>query len=168
MLGRIDLKPGRYELRLSTKFDKLGSVYADIDVPDFAKEPLSMSGVLMSVTPGVAVAPAELLTPIVPVLPTTERAFARTDRVAAFLRVYQGGGAKIAPTTIAIRIVDDHDKTVIDQTDTLGVDRFATARAADQRFALPLTELAPGEYLLTFEVTMGKATARRDVRFSIR
>lgn len=171
LLARIDLKPGRYELRISAHsatLDKLGSVYADIEVPDFAKAPLSLSGVLMSLTPGVPVAPAEALSGVVPVLPTTERAFARTDRVSAFLRVYQGGGAKIAPVSVAIRIVDDHDKTVIDQKDPFGVDRFATARAADERFALPLAQLAPGEYLLTFEATMGKAVARRDVRFSVR
>jgi len=171
LLAHVNVKPDKYELRISAHsatLDTLGSVYADVEVPDFAKAPLSMSGVLLSVTPGVPVAPAEALSAIVPVLPTTERTFARTDRVSAFLRVYQGGGGTLAPVRLSIRIVDDHDGTALEQTDALGRDLFGRTRAADERFPLPLTRLAPGEYLLTFEAAVGRTTARRDVRFSVK
>jgi VWFA-related protein len=170
-LSRIDLKPGRYELRLSahsTTFDKRGSVYVDVDVPDFVKAPLSLSGVMLSATPGVPVAPADLLRGMAPVIPTSERTFSRVERVSAFLRVYQGGNAKLAPVTLAIRIVDPHDATAFERTDTLGVDSFAAARAADVTLPLPLIQLAPGEYLLTIEATLGKVTSRREVRFTVR
>jgi VWFA-related protein len=171
LLARIDLKPGKYQLRLSAHsamLDRYGSVYADIEVPDFEKAPLSMPGVMLSVVPGAPVAPAEALRALVPVIPTTEREFQRIERVSTFLRIYQGGKDRVAPVALAIRIMDDHDKTVVEQSETLGVDRFATARAADQSFALPLPQLSPGQYLLTFEATMGKATTRRDVRFAVR
>ena len=51
ILHRVDLpKPGRYELRLSTHSSaraKDGSVYVTADVPDFAKDPLSLSGIVI-------------------------------------------------------------------------------------------------------------------------
>jgi VWFA-related protein len=170
-LTRMDLKPGRYELRVSTHssaFDLQGSVYADVDVPDFAKAPLSMSGVVLGATPGLAAAPADALGAIVPVSPTAEREFARIDRVAAFLRVYQGSKNRLAPVKLTTRIVDGHGANALENSETLGVDRFPTARAAESRFTLPLAQLSPGEYLLTFEAALDKTTARRDVRFKVR
>jgi VWFA-related protein len=171
LLARMDLKPGRYQLRISahsTTLDTRGSVYADVEVPDFDKEPLTLSGVLMSVLPGEPIAPAEALSGVVPVIPTTEREFTRFERASAFLRVYQGGKEGPAPVSLAIRIVDGNDRTMVSQSEVLAPDRFATARAADERFTLPLTQLPPGGYLLTLDATMGKATARRDVRFNVK
>jgi len=169
LLARIDLKPGRYELRVSAKsssLDKLGSVYADVDVPDFQKAPLSMSGVLLSVTPGVPVAPAEALSAIAPMAPTTERTFLRVERVAAFLHVYQGG--RPAPVTLTRRILDANDATAVEETTTLAVEQFTAARSADVTFPLPVARLAPGEYLLRFEAAMGSHHVRRDVRFTVK
>jgi hypothetical protein len=171
VLTRMDLKPGRYELRISTHsaaFDKQGSVYADVEVPDFAKAPVSMSGVVLSATPGLTVAPAEALSAIIPVLPTTAREFARGDRVAAFLRVYQGGGGRLAAVTLAGRIVDGQGAVVQEKTDTLGVESFGPSRAVDCSLPLPLAQLAPGEYLMSFEAARDKTTVRRDVRFKVR
>ena len=41
-------------------------------------------------------------------------------------------------------------------------------RAADVRFDIPIIRLPAGEYLLTFEATLEKTTARRDLRFTVR
>jgi hypothetical protein len=137
-------------------------------VPDFEKEPLTLSGLLLSLLPGEPIAPAEALSGVVPVMPTTEREFTRFERASAFLRVYQGGKDAPAAVSLAIRVVDGQDRAIVNQADTLGPDRFATNRAADVRFTLPLAQLPPGDYLLTFEATMGKATARRDARFKVK
>ena len=52
---------------------------------------------------------------------------------------------------------------------TFAAARFETAtRGVDYPVTLTLATLPPGEYLLSFEARAGKATARRDVRFSIR
>jgi hypothetical protein len=57
----------------------------------------------------------------------------------------------------------------VDKTETLAADRFTgPARSVDYRFTIPITTLVRGAYLLTFEVTAGAASARRDVRFSVR
>jgi VWFA-related protein len=170
VLARLDLpKPGKYEVRLSAHSnaaDTRGSVYVDVDVPDYRKEKLSLSGVVLnSALPAGPVAPARLLREILPVTPTSERTFATSDIVTAFMRVYQGGSDKIAPVTMKVTIVDGAGKSVATQSDTIAADRFSSDRASDFQFRLPLTTLVPGEYLLTFEASAGKFTARRDVRF---
>jgi hypothetical protein len=71
ILSRLDLKPGRYNLRFATERasdGKTGSVYTDIVVPDFAKAPLSMSGVALEAVPGVVPGAKEVAAPILPVL----------------------------------------------------------------------------------------------------
>jgi hypothetical protein len=171
LLAQLPLKPGRYRIRASAQsstLDKLGSVYADVDVPDFAKEPMSLSGVAVTVVPGQPVAPSDLFTQLMPVLPTTARDFARYERPTAFLRVYQGGTTPLASASLTTRIVDATDKVIVEQQDTLGTDRFSEVRSADVRFNLPVAQLLSGEYLLSFQVTQGKETARRDVRFSVK
>src|ERR1019366_3394548 len=57
VLSRLDLKPGQYSLHFaahSTLQDKTGSVYSAVDVPDFEKDPMSLSGVVVSASPATA------------------------------------------------------------------------------------------------------------------
>ena len=47
----MDLPPGRYQLRIGvvdTDSKRTGSVHFDLDVPDFASEPLMMSGLVLT------------------------------------------------------------------------------------------------------------------------
>jgi hypothetical protein len=172
VLARIEVpKPGKYELRLSAHSaaaDTRGSVYVDVDVPDFRKAKLSLSGVVLnSALPSAPVAPPRALRDIVPLAPTTERAFRTSDIVTAFLRAYQGGDDKLAPVALKIQILDAVGKSVLDRTETIDGARFTHERAADYQLRLPLSTLTTGDYLLTFEATSGKITARRDVRFQV-
>jgi VWFA-related protein len=172
LLSKFALKPGRYELRLGahrTTDDLWGSVYADVDVPDFAAAPLSLSGVMIETSPAIAAAPRAELAALVPIVPTASREFSATDRAAGFLRVYQGGAGAVVPATVAVRIVNERDERVVETTDTIAADRFdASTRAADYRFLVPTTSLPAGEYLLTFDVTAGVVTTARTVRFTMR
>ncbi|HEX5070694.1 MAG TPA: VWA domain-containing protein [Vicinamibacterales bacterium] len=173
VLARLDvLKPGPYHLRLSAHSvasDTRGSVYIDVDVPNFRKDKVSLSGIVLNSALGaVPVAPLRLLRDIVPVVPTTERAFVTSDIVMSFLRVYQGAGEKIVSVPLKISIQDAAGKSVFTKTETLAADRFSAEHSADYQFRLPLATLKGGEYLLTFETTVGKVSARRDVRFTVR
>ena len=171
LLARLDLPPGRYELRMSAhsaSLDKNGSVYADLVVPDFAKEPLSLSGMVLSATPGLSAAPKDAFATLLPVVPTSQREFYRSDRVTAMVRAYQGGKAAASPVSLTVRVLDDQGAAKFDATETLAADQFTTDRAADYQLDVPLAKLARGEYLLTIEATMGKNTVRRDVRFSVK
>jgi VWFA-related protein len=169
--ARMELKPGRYQLRLgvhSAALGKSGSLYHDIDVPDFAKEPVSLSGIVLHATPPVTSASMakDKLAAFLPVSPTTQREFTK-HQATAFLRVYQGGRSAPAPVTLNVSVVDGRDVRVFGASETLGADRFGPARAADYRFELPLERLKPGSYLLAVDVTRGSAAARREVPFIV-
>ena len=109
-----------------------------------------------------------LLRDVIPVVPTTERSFAPSDPVTAFLRLYQGGNDKLTAVPLKIQIQDAAGKAVFEKAESIGADRFSAERAAEFQLRLPLPTLTAGEYLLTIEGTTGKAVARRDVRFQVR
>jgi len=176
-LLRLDLAPGRYQLRVaaeSSLLRKSGSVYTDVDVPDFTKDGVTMSGLLISVTPGAPSAPKDGLRDLLPVTPTSERLFTREDKVSAMLRLCQGGKKPLVPVTLVLRIVDARNATVFEDTATLGPERFSAGRLADYRVDLPTAALRPGRHLLTLESAPaagrrpGTAAIRRDVQFSMR
>jgi hypothetical protein len=144
-LARIDLPPGRYQLRLAahnSTSNKDGSVFADVTVPDYANIPFSASPIVLSATPGRASAPKDLLTPLLPFVPTAEREFAKTDRVASLLRLYQSGQKPIEAVNLSIRVRDSADQLKVDEKQTIGVDRFTgVERPADT----PTTSPSPGQ-----------------------
>jgi hypothetical protein len=168
---RIDLKPGRYELRVaadSRTQSKSGSVYYSLDVPDFWKLPLSLSGIVVNVTPPVQGAQSAEVAAILPFSPTTQRELGAGHAASAFVRVYQGGSKRLAGVTVRMRILNEVDAEVAGATEHLGADRFGTTRTADYRFDLP-AHLPPGDYVAIVEATApGVPPVSRSVRFSRR
>jgi VWFA-related protein len=170
VVSQLRLKPGRYQLRVaahSSILGKSGSVFYDIDVPDFSKAALSMSGVVLAVTPTPMSVPKDRLKSLLPITPTAERLFARGDQISAFLRIYQGGRAPLLSVPVGVKIVDANGSVVYETTETLAPERFATGRSADYRLNLPVADFEPGPHLLTLEASLGKTHVSRAVRFSI-
>ena len=171
VLSQLDLKPGRYELRLaadSSMQQKSGSVFCDVDVPDFARSALTLSGVVLTVTPGIVAAPKDKLAALIPVVPTTARAFSSDEQVSAFLRLYQFDKGPVGFVSVSVDVVDAEGVRHSGRRETLGAEAFTSDRAADYRIDLPIAELPPGEYLLTIEARKAQTSVRRDVRFRIR
>ncbi len=172
VLSRIDLNPGRYELRLSahsTRDDKIGSVYADVDIPDFSKAPVALSGVLIEASATPPVAPRDALASLAPIVPTALRVFDRRDHASAFVRVYQGGTSALAAVQLRIALLSSKGAAIVSREESIDAARFrATGRAADEHIALPLDMLEPGDYLLTIQTSLGGTNARRDVRFTVK
>jgi hypothetical protein len=169
-LSRLQVSPGRYELRLAirTADARAGSVYTYVDVPDFADERLSLSGLVIGATPAPLTAPRDAFRDLMPVVPTARRVFGRADRVTAFLRAYQLGARTPLPAAARLRIVDANDAPVVDETQTLAADVFGSSRAADVLLPVPLARLGAGEHLLAVDVTAGERTVSRQVRISVR
>ena len=187
VLSRITLRPGRYQLRLSAQTGaRTGSVYYDLDVPDFGARPLTLSGVALSSDSKPVSSSADSIKNLVPIVPTARRVFAATDRVTAFARVYQGGRDAVAPTTVAARITDSAGVQRMNRSQLLTASEIADSpatrmptgnaagnvpsidRSIEFRMELPVRGLPPGEYLFTLEATTARGQARRDVRFTIR
>jgi hypothetical protein len=169
VLSRLVLAPGRYEIRvaLDAGRDQRASVYTYVDVPDFARQPLSLSGIVLAVSPAVGAAPADAFKDILPVIPTAQREIARTGRATAFLHVYQEAKAAALPATVTVRITDTADHVVFDKVTELAAVRF-TNHAADYLLEIPVERLASGEYLLTIEAAQRERVARRGLRFTVR
>ncbi len=171
LLSTLSLKPGRYNVRASMRSalrESAGSVYADFVVPDFRKAAFSLSGLVLSSAPEKPSLPLGEFQQWLPVVPTTTRAFATTDRVSAFLRAYAGSNEVAGPITLQSEIRDDHDTVVLTKTDTL-TPAGTGIKNAEYRMPLPLGTLRPGEYLLTIRgIVAPDLEIRRDVRFSVR
>jgi VWFA-related protein len=169
ILARLEVEPGRYQIRLaahSAALDKNGSVYLDVDVPDFGRESLQVSGVVLSADPGWRAAPADALADFLPVVPTASREFGAGTRVSAFARVYDRG--RESTVTVRGRITDERGTVVFRRDEPLAGGRFTADGAADYRLDLPISTLTPGRYLFTLEATAGARTIARQVRFAVK
>jgi len=171
VLSRLDLRPGRYQLRVAAHIGaqaRTGSIYYDLDVPDFEKAPLAISGLTLGVEPSGPASPADRLKALVPVVPTARREFYFSDRVTAFARVYQGGKGPMTAARALARVTDDRGRVVHEREFALPAAVFSAGRAADVLWPLPLETLASGQYLLTLEAGEGRTAVRRDVRMTVR
>jgi len=170
-LSRIDLAPGEYEVRVAVNGSaRTASVFSYVTVPAFASAPLSISHVVIGATAGTLTAPRDFLSPLLPIVPTGRREFARSDRLTAFFRIYQGVGRQdaLGPVQLRSSIADAQGAIVASESTTIGADQFASGRTADHFLTVPLATLVPGEYLLQLETTMGSRVAGRAIRFIVK
>jgi VWFA-related protein len=164
IVSQLRLEPGRHEVRVAVEESSrrvAGAAYTYVEVPDFARIPLSLSGAVLGLSDE---RPAQDAT--IPIVPTLRRRFRSTESVTAWVRAHQGGGSPLQPVTVTGRIIDGADRTVFQQDGRL----FAAGgdRSADLTFALPLSTLAPGPYLLRIDAARGsKETARREIPFEV-
>jgi VWFA-related protein len=171
VLSRLDLKPGRYQLRIAAHVGSLatgGSLYHDVDVPDVSSAPLALSGLILSVDPGPIAAPADAFKGVLPVRPTSRRAFAATDRVTAFTRVHQGGRTPLTPMRMRLMLRNAANVQIAEEVHDVDPSHFNSARFADVVLDVPIARLPAGQYLITLEGGAGTATVRRHSRFEIR
>ena len=165
--AHLPLRPGRYSVRLTAASEgKSGSVFVDVDVPDFAKDPLSASGLILQRRPAAPITD-KAIADLIPVMPSTHRQFLTSDDVGMFVRVYQGGKGKIVPVRVLARVRDAKNSVTSTQEAMLDPGDFSAARSADYGASLPLAHLSPGEYLLELEAQSGVRRVQRTARFSV-
>jgi len=165
---QLNVEPGSYEIRTAAgTAGRMGSVYTFVDVPDFSRVPLALSGIVLTHRAegptGADGAPVPL-----PVLPTTQRSFDRTEDVEAFVQVHQGGRDAPGTTAVAVSLVDGRNGAAMLDRIQLSPETFATDRAADLHIRLPLDQLESGAYRLVVEATRGSNQAQGEVGFSVR
>ena len=173
--ARLDLEPGRYEIRLARhnpEVNLTGSVFQAIVVPDFTRDGARLSGVIIA-TPRAGLPgptePPDDVRDVVPVTPTTERAFPRGGRATVFARVYQGGRRALGDVAVTVSIFASDGRPRLERTGTLAAAAFQPDRQADLRMELPLPAFDPGEYLLTIAIAgSDDAAATRRVPFRVR
>jgi len=101
VLSQASLPPGRYQVRVAAgnRTGKAGSVVYDLEVPDFNKEPLMMSGVAMtsaSAAQAPTIKPKDPLADFLPGPPTATREFDKGDLLVLFAEFYENGRGSAA------------------------------------------------------------------------
>ncbi len=163
--SRLPVSPGRYQLRVSVdnrSRGETGSVYTDVEVPDFSQAGLHVAGLLIDAGPArLKGAPADAFVEILPLLPTSQREFRSGTRVVAFARLIQGGRQALAPVAVTARLLNEAGQSVRSGSSTVHASDFARQRAADYRLGLSTEGLAPGWYLFTLEAAVTNGTPIR-------
>jgi VWFA-related protein len=160
-----DLPPGRYQLRasaISAKLSRSGSVYLDLEVPDFTKDPVMLSGLSVGYADGPHVTQAKPAgaIPIIPFDPSLDREFRTSDRVRVFLEVVRKGSAA---GKLTIEFVDYTDRVLLTLTPGL-----ASGNVVPVDVALPLSGFTPGAYRLRATATTGGTTATQEIGLIVR
>ena len=120
---RLDLPPGRYELRVAAKSsnaNRVGALSYHLDVPDFSKAPLSMSGITLMSSSADRVPtapPSKEFMDVLPMAMTAIREFPRADTLFLFADVYTRQAGTPHAVEIATSIRGDDGTTVFSNRD---------------------------------------------------
>ena len=179
VVSRLELKPGRYQLRIAAldpaQGTTKGSVLQDLDVPDFSKGQLAISGILI----------ASVLEPPMPTtgsdlrwketlgeFPTTRRDFSSLGELREYVEIYDNEADRSHTIEVTSTIRDESGRQVFRRTQTLPSERAREKSVTHHVLTtIPLNDLRPGRYVLSVEA---RSSARagvpvsRQVPFSIR
>jgi hypothetical protein len=171
---RLALPPGRHEVRLVVHQPGggSGSVVTHVDVPDFAKTPLTMSGLVVGSQEGAmqpTLATDTQAAAALSMVPTLSRRFTRADVLMLWAEVYDGRKAPAPVMRLTTRIASGVGQTAMARERLLPPGGAADPGRFEYRDRVALAELAPGAYVLSIEATpsAGKHTVRREVPFTI-
>ncbi len=174
---RLQLPPGRYQLRVAARESgtgRVGSVNYDLDVPDFTQDPIALSGVAISAVSGLRMStakPDEELKGALPGPPVAVRTFPRGDELAVFAEVYDNDLKAPHVVDITTTVVSEDGRNVF---------KSAEQRASSELQGKPggyghqarisLKDFAPGTYVLTVEAKSragNKPPVGRTVQFKV-
>jgi VWFA-related protein len=185
----VNLPPGRYQLRISAAdaAGVAGSVLRTLVVPDFYKQPLTMSGLTLLSASGLLAPTARVKDDPVGLLlmrpPTTAREFTRDDQLLLFAEVYENQpNAQPHMIDIGTEVRAEGGQVVFRNSETRSSSELqggglpAEARSAKAggygyTVQIPLKDVAPGLYVVHVEGKRrdGNVPAvSRDVQIRIR
>ena len=169
--SRTAMAAGRYQLRVGARnpvSGRTGTVFYDVIVPDFSKDPLMLSGLLLSSTAGAA----EVLTPqrdpvaekLIGAPPTSRRSFTQAETLGWMAEIYDNSPpAHRTQIDVAARLIDEtgHDAFAARETLTNGEAGNPKWRAFGYTGRIPLKDVPPGRYLLRVEALDRGAASRQ-------
>jgi VWFA-related protein len=175
VLTKTDLQPGRYQLRIAVGTARRGgSVIYDLEVPDFSRKQLALSGVALrgpNDPEGVFLPAGDPLQTLAIRAPTTVRLFRDGDRVTAFAEVYDTTRGR--PHTVEIRATLQNEAGEVTTFSSVSRSSDDLKKGGDMlRFEapLPLAGLPAGRYVVSVEATSSAGGDRvaRSVPFRVR
>lgn len=180
---RLDLRPGRYRLHLGLRDSTSGTVgtlLTDLDVPDFAASPLSVSGVVLvsaAATRMPTVEPDRALTTLLPGDQTARRVFPAHDTLALFAEIYVNAlnPPHVVRVRSTIRTIGGAE-VFSAQAEHTSAELAQSAPDAKQgagfghRVTIPAGRLGPGDYILRVQAqrSTDDTSVVRELPFRIR
>ena len=165
--SRIDLPPGRYQIRIAADGGSgaRGSVFTEVLVPRFDTE-LGVGGLSLGAASPLAVTDADRLRGVLPLVPvaTNEVAPGTAVEVQVPIRVWSKAASN--PLTITTTLVRG-DGTVLplDRLQATGRE-YATPAGKIHRVPLP-PALTSGRYRIIVEATLGRTAIVRELELSV-
>jgi VWFA-related protein len=177
VLNRMELPPGRYQLRLAARDitkATIGSVIYDLDVPDFYKDKIAMSGLAITSLGGAAMMtarPDDVMKQVLPAPPVAARAFAQNDELAVFTEVYDNSGNAPHKVDITTSVLTDEGRVLYKNEESRDSSELQGAKGGyGYTSRVPLSEIVPGSYVLNVEARsrLGDSlSTKRQVQFTI-
>ncbi len=175
ILRRFDLPPGRYQLRVAAHDiagARVGSLNYDLEVPDYGKLPLSMSGLLLTSRAGTTIRtarPDALLQRAMPAPPVALRVFPKDDEVLVFAEIYDRAAGTPHNVDITTTVTANGGTVVWKHSDERSSSELQGASGGyGHTVRVPMSGIEPGRYLLTVEARSRLGhTASRQLPFEV-
>jgi VWFA-related protein len=155
---RLALAPGRYQIRVGARESvgsRAGTVFYDLEVPDFRKKSLMLSGVLItaaSAQGAMTAMPDPAAPTLLPGPAVSRRTFVRNDTLTVFAEIYDNiSGTQPRQIETSVALVNERGQDVFNARDT--VENPSTRRWTTYGLTrdVSLRNVAPGRYLLKVE-----------------
>ena len=175
LISQVDLPPGRYQIRIGAHESTGGTVGTlpyDIEIPDYAKAPFTMSGLFITSSFANNYATGSTETDwngLLPSPPVANRVFSPSETLTWFTEVYDNSSDQPHGVNFTSTIQDARDgRTLVEARDTRVVQRRGQGHGFTTDY--PLRDLRPGLYVLRVLATstLGNQTVQREVLFEVR
>jgi len=167
-LSRLSVKPGKYQLRVAAAgSSKQGSVWYDLEVPDFSDGELSMSGLLVTSAARFAtptLRPDPQLGNVLPGPPTASREFPVDDDLTVFAEIYDNKMTKARDLDVTVRVRTEGGREVFQLATPVANDRVRAARGVVRSVTNVPLHVLPGRYVVSIEAEPRGGREHRIVR----
>jgi VWFA-related protein len=173
LFGRLQVPHGQYQIRVVAHQANgvTAAATTDVDVPDYADQPLTVSEFVVASSQGPALLTLEdddMLRRALPSQPTPERRFAPNDSLTVFAEIYDSHWIVSQEVGVTMTVTASDGRLAFRQDHVLTTGdkgRFYLTGA------LQLDTFSPGDYQLLVEVNTRKgipANASRAMHFAVR
>jgi hypothetical protein len=158
VLSEIELPPGRYQLRFAAgnAAGRSGNIVYELAVPDFHKDPLMLSGLVVtsvSTSAAATLAPKYPLKGLLPRPATARREFDADDTIGIFGEVYDNVSP---PSSIDVLLDMRTTDGRLVRTESVHTNQFL--------IQMPLAGVPPGDYVVHVDARTTSGPPRNAVR----
>lgn len=175
---RLEVPPGRYQLRVAARESgtgRVGSVNYDLDVPDFTKDRLAVSGIVIASAAGTLVSTVKHdaeLRDVLPAPPAASRVFPRGDELAVYAEVYDNDVRNPHTVDITTTVLSEDGRNVFKTSEERSSSELQGKPGGyGHQARIQLKDFAPGTYLLTVEAKSragNEPPVSRTIQFEVR